>query len=157
MSRSGYNEDCDDNWAIIRWSGVIASATRGKRGQAFFRDLLAALDAMPAKRLITNDLVREDSTGFENVCALGALGKARRADMTGLDPEDAERVAGTFDIAEALARQVVWVNDECGFYPETPEARWIRVRGWAASQIKKPDPSRPPTPTPQNHGGNDGA
>jgi hypothetical protein len=138
MSRSGYNEDCDDNWSIIRWRGVIASAARGKRGQAFFRDLLAALDAMPAKRLIVDDLIREDSTGFEDVCALGALGKARRIDLSKLELEDVARVASTFDIAEPLAREVVHENDEGGWYPETPEARWMRIRTWVASQIKQP-------------------
>lgn len=103
MSRSGYNEDCDDNWQIIMFRGRVASATRGKRGQAFFRDLVAALDALPAKRLISDDLIREDSTGFENVCALGALGKARRVPMAHLDPDDSRTVAATFDIASLPA------------------------------------------------------
>ena len=139
MSRSGYSDECDDNWGIIRWRGVIASATRGKRGQTFFRDLLAALDAMPAKRLIVNDLIREDSTGFEDVCALGALGKARGIDLNELDPEDPDHVASYFDIATPLAREVVHENDEGGWYPETPEARWMRIRTWVASQIKQED------------------
>lgn len=135
MSRSGYIDDGDDQWAMIRWRGAVRSAARGKRGQAFFTELLAALDAMPAKRLIADDLVREDSTGFENVCALGALGKARRIDMDGLDPEDSARVAGTFDIADCLAREVVFENDEA-WGRQTPEERWTRMRAWAASQIK---------------------
>lgn len=139
MSRSGYNEDCDDQWSIIRWRGAVRSATRGKRGQAFFRELLAALDTMPAKRLISNDLVREDSTGFENVCALGALGKARGVNMGRLDPDDPETVAGTFNIADALAREVVFENDEAVYWKnETPEERWVRVRSWVASQIVSP-------------------
>lgn len=140
MSRSGYSEDYDDNWSLIKWRGVVASATRGKRGQAFFKDLLAALDAMPSKHLIANDLIREDSTGFENVCAIGALGKARGVDMTPLDPEDPDTVAGVFDIATPLAKEVVWMNDEAGSYRETPEARWARIRAWVASQIKEPAP-----------------
>ena len=64
MSRSGYT-DYDDsdfaNWNHIRWRGQVASATRGKRGQQFFRDLIAALDAMPTKVLITDDLYRAGS------------------------------------------------------------------------------------------------
>lgn len=136
MSRSGYSEDCDDNWQIIRWRGVVASATRGKRGQAFFRDLLAALDAMPEKRLIANDLVSKDVSGAENVCALGALGKARGVDMTPLDPEDPETVAAAFDIATPLAQEVVFENDEAGPWKETPEHRWSRVRAWVAAQIR---------------------
>lgn len=132
MSRSGYMDDCDDNWQMIRWAGQVASACRGKRGQAFFVDLLAALDAMPEKRLIANELEADDG----NVCALGALGKARRVDMSKLDPDDSQRVAETFDIAEALAREVVYQNDEAALYlRETPEQRFSRIRAWACSQI----------------------
>lgn len=140
MSRSGYCEHYDDQWASIRWRGAVKSAARGKRGQVFFTELLAALDSMPAKRLIADDLVREDSTGFENVCALGALGKARRINMDGLDPEDSARVAGTFDIADCLAREVVFENDEA-WGRETPEERWARMRAWVASEIKPQTPS----------------
>lgn len=57
MSRHGYTDSCDDNFALIRWRGAAKSAIRGKRGQAFLRELLAALDAMPEKRLIARELV----------------------------------------------------------------------------------------------------
>lgn len=58
MSRSGYSDDYDgDNWDLIRWRGAVTSAIRGKRGQAFLREALAALDAMPEKQLIAGDLV----------------------------------------------------------------------------------------------------
>lgn len=58
MSRSGYSEDYDgDHWDLIRWRGAVASSIRGKRGQAFLREALAALDAMPEKKLITGDLI----------------------------------------------------------------------------------------------------
>ncbi len=132
MSRSGYTDDYDDNWSLIKWRGVVASAMRGKRGQAFFRDLLAALDAMPAKRLIGDELVREDS-----VCAIGALGRARGIDMTHIDPDDPGAVAGAFNIATPLVQEVVWMNDEAGRLNETPEQRWSRIRAWVASQIKQ--------------------
>lgn len=56
MSRSGYTSECE-NFAM--WRGRVASATRGKRGQSFFRALLAALDAMPEKSLITHALETE--------------------------------------------------------------------------------------------------
>lgn len=56
MSRSGYTDDGWDDesaqWAAIRYAGALKSAVRGKKGQAFLRELLAALDAMPVKRLI---------------------------------------------------------------------------------------------------------
>ncbi len=130
MSRSGYNDDCEQ-WALIRWRGAVNSATVGKRGQQFFRDLLAALDALPEKVLIAEEL---ESQGC--VCALGALGKARDIPMDKLDPEDSVMVASTFDIAEALAREVVFENDEGGNWKETPEQRFNRVRKWVEKQIK---------------------
>jgi hypothetical protein len=139
MSRSGYCDDWDgDDWQTALAMGAVASAMRGKRGQRFFRDLVAALDAMPAKRLIANDLIREDSTGYENVCALGALGKARGMDLKPLNPDDPHRVGEAFDISTTLAREVVYENDEAAWGSETPEQRWSRVRNWAVSKIKQP-------------------
>ena len=55
MSRSGYSEDCDGR-ELIMWRGAVAAAIRGKRGQRALRELVVALDAMPAKRLITDAL-----------------------------------------------------------------------------------------------------
>src|SRR4051812_16800179 len=107
MSRSGYHDDCDDQWAAIRYQGALKSALRGKRGQSFLRALIEALDAMPEKRLIRDALHANGE-----VCALGALGLKRGVDMSDLDPRDAESVAATFDIAEPLARDVVYYNDE---------------------------------------------
>lgn len=146
MSRSGYHDDVDHNWYLICYRGAVASAIRGKRGQAFLKEMLAALDALPVKRLIQNDLVATDMVSFshwglvevESVCAIGAVGRARGIDMAGLDPDEPEGVAAKFDIAEALAREIVWENDEAGGYwnKETPEARYRRVRSWVESKIK---------------------
>lgn len=135
MSRSGYAEydDFDDQWQMIRWAGASSSARRGKRGQAFFRDLLAALDALPEKKLIVDSLRKEDG----NVCALGAVAAARGIPTDGLDPEDYDKVAGVFDIAPVLARDIVFVNDDdFGEHPnESEEERFIRVRRWVERQI----------------------
>lgn len=138
MSRSGYTDDCDDNWQLIKHRGAVASAIRGKRGQAMLRDLLAALDALPEPKLIDGDLIREDGA----VCALGALGKARGIEMSGLDPEDSDTVAATFNVATALACEIVYQNDEWGSYrkEESPETRFTRMRAWIASKIK-PEPA----------------
>ena len=100
MSRSGYTEDSENDWALICWRGAVASAIRGKRGQAFLREMLAALDALPEKRLISEDLERADG----QVCALGSVGKARNLDMSEMDPEDPDTVAGKFNISLALER-----------------------------------------------------
>jgi len=130
MSRSGYSEDWDDQWATIRYRGAVESSIRGRRGQAFLKEMLAALDALPEKRLIADELQHGEA-----VCAIGAVGKARGVSMEKLDPEDAERVAVKFNIATALAREIVYMNDE-GSYGETPEQRFQRMRMWIANQIK---------------------
>lgn len=147
MSRSGYS---DDNEGVALWRGMVASATRGKRGQAFFVALLEALDAMPDKRLIKDELKAADG----EVCAIGALGKARGVDMSNVDPCEPSEVAPLFNIAECLAQEVVYMNDEYGgsveipgpvkqyygrlYRPENERERWQRMRDWAASQIRKP-------------------
>lgn len=132
MSRSGYSEDCDDNWQLIMWRGRVASATRGKRGQKLLREMLAAMDAMPVKELVAHELECADG-----VCALGALGRQRGVDMAALDPENAYAVAAAFDIAPPLAMEVVYMNDEAG-WRETPAQRFQRMRAWVASQITDP-------------------
>ena len=132
MSRSGYSDDVD-NWALIRWRGMVASATRGKRGQAFFKDLLAAMDEMPVKELIAEDL-EVPETG--EVCALGCLGKKRGVDLAALDPQEPDAVAKVFDIAPCLAQEIVYENDEGTSILETPAERWTRMRKWVEAQIK---------------------
>ncbi len=132
MSRSGYSEDLDD-WDLIRWRGQVASAIRGKRGQTFLSDLMKALDELPEKLLIAGEL--QDGEG--DVCAIGALGKARGLDMSNLDPEDYDAVATVFGIAHQLAQEVVYTNDEDGQYGETPQQRYARMRKWVASLLKE--------------------
>lgn len=135
MSRSNYDDDFEMNWRGIMYRGSVTSATRGKRGQQFFRDLVAALDAMPEKRLIANELITHGE-----VCALGALGLQRNVDMAKINADEPDKVGAAFNIAEALAREVVFMNDEAAYHVETPEQRWTRMRQWAASQIKDAAP-----------------
>ena len=134
MSRSDYNDDID-NWALIKYRGRVASATRGKRGQAMFKAMLAALDAMPVKELIDGAL--QEPGG--QVCAFGALAHARGVDVSKVDPENARAVAEVFDIAEPLAREVVFENDEGNWssHNETPAQRWSRMCAWVDRQILK--------------------
>lgn len=130
MSRSGYSEDLDQ-WDLIRWRGQVAAATRGKRGQALLRDLLASLDAMPDKSLVVEELATPEG----EVCTLGALGKARGMDLEKIDPEDYDAVADAFGVAHQLAQEIMWQNDEGG-WKETPTQRWQRMRAWVAAQIR---------------------
>lgn len=130
MSRSNYDDEYD-GWAAICWRGAVASATKGKRGQQLFKEMVVALDAMPEKRLIASSL--ECPAG---VCAMGAVGKARGMDMSQIDPEEPSAVAKAFGVAGALAQEIAYMNDEyCYHRHETPEERWTRMRKWAAEQI----------------------
>lgn len=133
MSRSGY-DDLDrydyPELAMINWRGAVASAIRGRRGQAFLREMLQALDELPRPRLIRDAL---EASG--EVCAIGAVGRARGIDMTNLDPEDAETIAATFGIADAMTREIVWTNDEVR-RGGTPEETFTRMRAWTLSNLK---------------------
>ncbi len=135
MSRSGYVDDCDDNWQLVRWRGAVASAIRGKRGQALLREALEALDAMPEKRLIPHEF--EQAGAF---CTLGAVAARRGMDATALDPDDPEQVAKSLGISDALAREVMFMNDEGveEWRGITPEARWQKMRDWIAKKIEPP-------------------
>lgn len=135
MSRSGYYDDRDDQWAHIKWRGQVTSAIRGKRGQSFLKDLLRALDELPAKRLIKNALESEGE-----VCAIGALGRMRGMDMSRLDPEDSEGVACKFGIADQLAREIVYMNDEW-WEREDGETRFLRMRRYVKSLIRPAEPA----------------
>jgi hypothetical protein len=131
MSRSGYSDDGPDSqeeqWAHIRFRGALASAIRGKRGQAMLRELATALDAMPEKALAAESLV----TAAGDFCTLGVLGQARGVNMAPIDPEDWGAVAQAFGIAPALVREIVYENDE-----SLDEFEYVNVeicgpmRGW---------------------------
>ncbi len=133
MSRSGYSDDyCDDNRGCL-YRSAVESAIHGRRGQAFLREMLAALDALPEKRLIQNMLVEGGA-----VCALGAVGKARGLDMTrfALKDDDDDNIdmgdamAGLFGIARAMAAEIMYENDEGTWAEETPEQRFARMLRW---------------------------
>ncbi len=133
MSRSGYSDDLDQ-WDLIRWRGAVKSAIKGRRGQAFLREMAAALDAMPEKRLIRRALQTPDG----EVCAMGAVAEAKHIDVSGLDPTDRKAVADTFGVAPAMAAEIAFENDEdFGYWSsdDLPERRWQRMRDWVAQQL----------------------
>jgi hypothetical protein len=135
MSRHGYTEDCwdFDQWHQICWRGAVAASIRGKRGQRLLLDVVRALDAMPEKRLIAGEMVRADGA----VCALGAVARHRGILSTAaaVDPEDSSTVAGTFDVAEPLAREITYINDEHGATND-PEKRWRQMREWCIGHLR---------------------
>lgn len=127
MSRSGYSDDCED---ICLWRAAVENAIAGKRGQAFLYEMLHAMAALPEPKLIECDLERDGS-----VCAIGAVGKARGVDMSGIDVEDRDLVASIFGIAPALAAEIVYMNDEAEWRQETPEQRFERMRKWIEGNL----------------------
>lgn len=150
MSRSGYTDEIDDQWQNIMWRGAVNSALKGERGQRFLRELLEALDAMPEKRLVDGELEADGQ-----FCALGVVGHARGLNLASIDTYDTESLSGTFNIAEAMAREIMYMNDEAvtAFeyvrtgdpYPnewkrievaDSGEKRWRIVRDWVAASIK---------------------
>jgi hypothetical protein len=122
------------------------------------RELLAALDAMPNKRLAAESLVTDDG----EFCTLGALGHARGLDMSSFDPEDYDAVAQAFGVSRALVREIVLENYECASHawlyvdtevqgpmrrlethrrtecilnPLVAEQRWANMRRWVAENL----------------------
>ena len=159
MNRSGYSDDCgeDDPLVLGRWRGAVKSAIQGKRGQSMLRELLAALDAMPDKRLAANSLVNAEG----EYCTLGVLGSQRGIDLEALDPEDYDQVADAFGVNAKVVQEIVWHNDELNYRwdyatrlnpeigPPVPwhlhqvrlefdegARRWAAMRKWVATSIK---------------------
>jgi len=135
MSRSGYVDDLE-SWEHIMWRGAVASAIRGKRGQALLAEMLVVFDAMPVKELIVEELERDGQH-----CALGVVGKARGLPLGEIDVYEREEVGKAFNIAGALASEIAFINDEGGAYwkEEDPKCRWARVREWVSEQILRID------------------
>lgn len=128
MSRSGYTDDCEN---LGLWRGAVSRALNGKRGQAFLRELLTALDAMPEKRLITEELVADGA-----YCTLGVIGAARGLPLHEIDYEDPHALSQAFLIAPAMAQEIEFMNDEgCCCANETSGERWVRMRKWVVEQL----------------------
>jgi hypothetical protein len=134
MSRHGYSDGCDDNWALIRWRGAVNSAIRGKRGQQALKEIAAALDALPEKELASESLVTPDG----EFCTLGALGRVRGMDMGQIDPDDREAVAKAFGISEAMAAEIMYLNDE--YF--TDDWKWVEVEICGPMRPGYPDHGR---------------
>lgn len=122
MSRSGYNDDCEDPLAVGRWRAAVRSALTGRRGQALLRELAEALDAMPDKRLYPGSFATADG----EFCTLGVLGAKRGTDMSDLGDEDGcdpAMVGQRFGIAPAMAAEIMYLNDEYA----VDEWKWVDV------------------------------
>lgn len=154
MSRSGLSEcDGEDQWGFIRYRGQVASAIRGKRGQAFLKELRAALLTMPKKELLKAGFSR----GGE-VCALGSVALRRKLKAgVGMETalkqveeefpkgDDAYSCAGDvcdkFGIAQALAAEIMWENDSEYGSDRSPKGRWKAMYRWVREHIVKVESS----------------
>lgn len=130
MSRSGYDYD-GDGWDDIRWRGAVASAIRGRRGQAFLRELLEALDGMEEPGLIGGEFATVEG----DVCALGAVAQRRGLPVLGIDSEAHDELAELLGIAPALVREIEFENDEAFLGVVTPRERWERMRSWVLRNL----------------------
>lgn len=129
MSRSGYVDDIDYT-ELNLYRGRVARAMQGKRGQSFLRELGAAMDAMPVKELIADELI--DRNG--KCCAIGAVCQSRNIDVSEIDYDDPESVGHAVGIAESMAAEIEYMNDEAVYYSKTPAERWARMRKWISEQ-----------------------
>ena len=82
MSRSGYSDELDRG-ILNLWRANVDRTLTSKRGQAFLKEMIVALDAIPDKRLIAHDLERKPQMGpliaeafvlACGVCAIGSVG-----------------------------------------------------------------------------------
>ena len=141
MSRL-YQDDYYDfePWMEGQQAGALKSAIRGQRGQRLLRDLVAGLDALHTPELSAGAL-EDEATGC--CCGFGAVRRYRGAAAVPLrfhpmeEDLDPPHFAEPFDVAPALARAVVAVNEE--WSNSNKEAarrqRWERVRVWAVRHL----------------------
>jgi hypothetical protein len=147
VSRSGYSDDAD---GIGLWRANVRRTIASKRGQAFLHELRDALDAMPAKRLIQEELVTPDG----ECCTMGAVCRARGLSTESVDPSEPDDVADLLGVSSMMAREIAYENDERDWtwdpvtrtsHKETAEERWTRMRAWVEEQITPvPDPIATP-------------
>lgn len=119
-------------------------AIKGKRGQAFLRELEAALLALPEKRLAEGGFICAGE-----VCALAALalhrkcaeGKTRSEALMLIDEElgasdDPGFIAAKMKTSFNLAWEIMYLNDdEYRFGEMTPELRYEAMLKWVRKEI----------------------
>lgn len=140
MTRTSYNES--ENPIGYVWDATVARCIRGKPGQRALRALLAALEALPEKRLIDGALADRGE-----VCAIGALIAYKQGAaldlpwveaidrLDGVDSVNyTAELAKPYGMAWTLAWEIVNMNDDW-FSHCTPEERYERILAWVRSQI----------------------
>jgi hypothetical protein len=131
MTRHGYCDEIEDQLEYGRWRAQVLSAIRGKRGQAFLRELAAAMDAMPEKVLIAEELINAEG----DCCTIGVVCRARGLDVSAVDVDCPDQVGDLVGIAKQLAAEIEYENDDwCRGM--SPADRWQHMRKWVDSHLK---------------------
>ena len=104
------------------------------------------MDAMKEKRLIANSFKMEG-----DFCTLGVIARKRGVELQDLLDEDYcgqyvdhERLADRLGVAAAMAKEIMFMNDEAMLFDETPEARWRRMRAWISEHIEEQETTHEP-------------
>ena len=132
--------------AIGLWQSMYQRSLKGKRGQRNLRDFIAALDAMPEKRLISDAQVEKeydedkDEYVVVGVCAVACFAAARGKDPAYFGDEDDSDIYSTAELGRSagLSWTMAWemtnANDE-EFGSLSPEERWQAMRDWAVLKL----------------------
>jgi len=111
---------------------------RGKKGQVFLRELLAALEALPEKKLIEGAVARGG-----HVCSLGAVALKRRVDAgedrdkvlaelaaVDVDPYEGEPIWDWATRVLAVPSLIAWdipqENDDDGYTGKYVDGKYVR-------------------------------
>ena len=137
MSRTWEGEsDNPLDWG--RYEAAKRSTLRGKRGQVFLRELVAALDALPQPEL-SEGALGDRRTGC--VCALGAVALAQGESFADLAQDDGnwspDEAAEWYSISPTLANEIISANDgwRDGNTVDVRRSRWRHVRAWAVRHL----------------------
>ncbi len=150
MSRF-WDGESDDPLDWGRYEAAKRSTLRGKRGQAFLRELIAALDALPQPEL-SEGALGDRRTGC--VCALGAVALAQGDSFADLAKDDGnwspDEAAERYSISPTLANEIISANDDWrdGNAADVRRSRWRHVRAWAVRHLIEPAQTTTPTTEP---------
>jgi len=135
------------------WQSMYQRSTRGKKGQRNLHDFIAALDAMPEKRLIRDAEVEKlydeekDEYVVVGVCAVACFAAAKGGDARYFGEEDDSDIFSTAELGKSyglswtMAWEMARANDGT-FAGLTPQERWQAMRDWAVSLLQ-PLPALP--------------
>ena len=136
MSRSNYSHEWTNEMNLYR--ATVDRSINGKRGQAFLKRLIKALEAMPTKELHADIFAKPDGA----CCAMGAVALYEGHDIEkDYDPnvqDDSNYAYEKLNISQSMAAEIAFVNDYEGYFKENerPAIKWKRMYAWAKDRLK---------------------